>query len=108
MGKFALLVATAAAITIKEQGCVIPKDDIQEGFDYVDTNHNGSIDAKELETALKALANHFDVSPTKKQIGWVVSTATKDAGADHVMDVAEFGKFANAFVNHFDMCDMMH
>merc|ERR1712037_172003 len=108
MGKFALLVATAAAITIKEQGCVIPKDDVQEGFDYVDTNHNGSIDAKELETALRALANHFHVTPNQSQIDWVVRTATKDAGADHVMDVKEFGSFANAFVNHFDMCSLLH
>ncbi len=37
--KFALLVATAAAIQV-EKNCV-SEADAKEGFNYVDSNHNG-------------------------------------------------------------------
>ena len=80
--KFAViaLIASASAIkiTAEAKGCVSPAE-AKEGFDHVDTNHNGQIDKAELVTALKAFAASQHYTPTAADWAWVGKTARADA-----------------------------
>ena len=102
------LIASASAIKlqVETQGCVSPAD-AKEGFEYVDSNHNGSIDKKELVTALNAFAKSQHYTPTKADWAWVKKHAVADAamgGNKHTMDLKEFTLFANQFATHFGLC----
>merc|ERR1711971_468800 len=97
-------IASTSAIQLR--GCVTPAM-AKEGFDFVDTNHNGSIDKKELVTALNAFAKHENYKPTDADWAWVAKTAIADAakgGNKHTMDLKEFTLFANQFADHFGLC----
>merc|ERR1711997_585491 len=98
---FAILVIACALAAAKK--CP-SKRDIKEAFDQVDTNHNGQIDGKELVAALIAYAKHEHYTPTLADVEWIQKTAKKDAGKDHQLNMAEFGKFANSFAAHFHLC----
>ena len=77
-----------------------------EGFDQIDTNHNGTVGPQELETALKQFAKSREYNPTKADWAWVADAAEKDAatnGHPNSMDKKEFNKFANQFAKHFKL-----
>lgn len=75
-------------------------------FKQIDTDNSGQIDAKELETALKALAKEMNYTPTKKDVAWITKTAAKAAGKNEKMSRKEFNRWGNKFVNHFGLCDV--
>ena len=104
--KFALLVASVAAVRIQGGECV-SKEESGEIFDKIDTNDNGQVNRKELVTALKAYAKSKDYTPTKKDWAWVKKSAYKDAGADKTLSPEEFHKWVNQFAKHFkiDGCE---
>ena len=98
--KFALLVASAAAIQIQGDACVSNKE-AGAIFNAVDTNGNGQVSKDELVKALKAYAKSRDYEPTKEDWAWVAKSAYADAGADKTLNRAEFTKWVNQFANHF-------
>merc|ERR1719484_6137 len=106
--KFAVLalVASTSAIQIRAEAdkCHGSMADTNEAFDHIDTNHNGSINQKELTAAVEWVAKKMNHKITKKEWEWLGKTAGADAGKDQVMNKKEFNKFANTFVNHFGLC----
>lgn len=74
-------------------------------FDEIDTNGNGQISAKELKTALLALAKEMGHKITAEEAAWVKKTAGKAAGKDEQMNRKEFNRWGNLFVNHMGLCD---
>ena len=99
--KFALLVASAAAIQLRVAEECVSQDESGEIFKQIDTNDNGQVNRKELVTALKAYAKQHNYKPTKKDWAWVAKTAYADAGKDKQLDPAEFHKWVNQFAHHF-------
>merc|ERR1719498_453864 len=98
--KFALLAASASALTLRGPQCVDKKESAAI-FNAIDTNDNGQVNRKELVAALKAFAKSRDYHPTKADWAWVAKTAYADAGADKQLNPAEFHKWVNQFANHF-------
>ena len=77
-------------------------------FDHIDTNHNGQINADELKDAFEFIEKHANIDISAKNGDWIKDQAIKDAGKGgpkDSMNVAEFGAFANATINHFGLCD---
>merc|ERR1711997_32813 len=108
--KYAFAILVIACAVAVANACV-EVDDAKEGFDYIDTNHNGQISKKELVTALKALAKHMDYKPTKADWAWVAKQATADAatsGPKNSMNQKEFHNFAIEFAKHFDLCQYLN
>merc|ERR1719263_2504377 len=105
--KFAVLalLATVSAVRISAEAegpkrCVSLKDS-DPVFDKIDTNGNGEVDAKELETAVKAfLEAHKKIHVTKKEIHEFAEVTKKDAGKDHTLNKKEFNKLANQVAHH--------
>merc|ERR1712070_115258 len=98
--KFALLVASAAAIKVEADRCVSAKE-ARAIFGAIDTNDNGQVGRRELVRALRAFARSRDYTPTKQDWEWVRRTATADAGADHTLSEAEFARWVEQFARHF-------
>lgn len=60
------------------------KNEIQEAFDLFDTDGSGSIDAKEIKVAMRALG----FEPTKDEIRKMIASVDKDGSG--MIDYAEF------------------
>jgi len=96
--------AAPATAALAQADC-LTKDETNEGFEYVDTNHNGSLSYAEIKVGLQQLAKHHDYTPTDADWAWVESTGKRiDSATPGVVDQAEFYTFANAVANHFHIC----
>jgi Ca2+-binding EF-hand superfamily protein len=89
-----------------ENKCV-SKELAKDTFKELDTNHNGSLDYKEIEAGLKRLAASQDYTPTKEDIEWVEKVGEKiDAKSPGKVDEKEFWMFSNAVMHHFHICHL--
>mmetsp|Transcript_95456 Transcript_95456/g.297599 ORF Transcript_95456/g.297599 Transcript_95456/m.297599 type:complete len:169 (-) Transcript_95456:67-573(-) len=65
------------------------KVEIKQAFDLFDTDGSGSINARELETAMKALGQE----PTKEEIEAVIRSVDDDTGLEDGAGEIEFDEF---------------
>jgi len=65
------------------------KEEIKQAFDLFDTDGSGSIDARELETAMKALG----FEPTAEEIRHTIGTVDDDVGLEEGAGEIEFDEF---------------
>jgi len=109
--KFAVvaLIATTSAIRIEAQGkgCAT-KEFTNEGFEALDTDHNGSLSYDEIKVGIEELAKALDHKVTKDEWKWIMETGEKiDSKTPGKVDKKEFHKFANALFKHFDLCHLV-
>ena len=71
-------------------------------FNMVDTSGDGTIDADELETALRAYAAQENYTITPADEAWVEQAADRaDGNGDERLNFQEFVNFARAFARHY-------
>jgi len=62
-------------------------DEIREAFGLFDTNHNGTIDARELKAAMKALGFELKKDDVKKCLADIGKEVTQEIGIDDFMRI---------------------
>ena len=109
--KFAVaaLLATTSAIRIQSEGkgC-LNKKMTNEGFEELDTNHNGSLSYTEIQVGLEELAKSLDHTITAEEWAWIEKTGEKiDSKTPGKVNRKEFHLFANAVFEHFGLCSLV-
>ena len=86
------------------QGC-LSKAKSDAAFKSIDKDHNGNLSYDEIKVGLQSLEHAYGKKWTKAQWLWIENTGkaidSKDPG---VVDENEFWEFANAVLEHFEMC----